>query len=211
MYMEYALDTTVRDVLKFMQNRIMGRTTYFGVKALKCPLDAWVYQEIIFETKPDVIVEIGNSSGGGTLALAHLCDLMERGRVIGIDITHEKVPAVVRSHPRITLIESDACAAFPQVQSLIPPQERALIIEDSAHTFDNTLNVLRTYQGLVKPGDYFIVEDSICHHGLDVGPMPGPYDAVEEFVRENGDFQVDRMRESFFITWNPKGYLKRVR
>ena len=59
------------------------------------------------------------------------------------------------------------------------------MIEDSSHTYDNTLAVLRTYSGLTQVGDYFIVEDSICHHGLEVGPSPGPYEAIEAFVAEN--------------------------
>ena len=84
-----------------------------------------------------------------------------------------------------------------------------LIIEDSAHTFDNTLNVLKRYSPLIKPGGYFIVEDTICHHGLDVGPSPGPYEAVEAFLEMNPNFESDRSKEPFLITWNPKGYLKR--
>lgn len=62
----------------------------------------------------------------------------------------------------------------------------------------------------MKEGDYFIVEDGICHHGLPIGPKPGPYEAVEAFVKENADFDLDRDRESFLITWNPKGYLRRT-
>jgi cephalosporin hydroxylase len=84
-----------------------------------------------------------------------------------------------------------------------------MVIEDSAHTFENTLEVLRVFSALIKPGGYFIVEDGICHHGLDVGPNPGPYEAVEAFLAENNAFETDRSRESFFITWNPKGYLRR--
>jgi cephalosporin hydroxylase len=208
-YMEDNLQMPLEQVLAVIQERIMSRTTYFGVRALKSPLDHWVYQEIIFETKPDVIIEIGNANGGGTLSLAHLCDLLGKGRVIGVDISHANIAAVARAHPRITFIEGDACTSFAQVQRLVSPQERVLIIEDSSHTYENTLQVLRLYSPLVKPGDYFIVEDSICHHGLAVGPEPGPYEAVETFVRENGDFEIDRIRESFLITWNPKGYLRR--
>ncbi|WP_205127274.1 MULTISPECIES: CmcI family methyltransferase [unclassified Okeania] len=69
--------------------------------------------------------------------------------------------------------------------------------------------MLRTYSTLIKTGDYFIVEDGICHHGLPVGPKSGPYEAIEAFVNENSDFEIDRGRESFLITWNPKGYLRR--
>lgn len=208
-YMEESLDIPLRDVLDIIQNRIVNNTSYWGVPALKSPIDTWIYQEIIFEMRPDVIVEIGNMFGGSTLALAHMLDILGHGKVIGLDISHEKVANSVRQHPRITLIEGDACENFQQAKSLISPEDRILIIEDSSHTYENTLNVLRTYSVLTRPGDYFIVEDSICHHGLTVGPDPGPYEAIEAFVNENSDFEIDRSKESFFITWNPKGYLKR--
>jgi cephalosporin hydroxylase len=209
-YMEENLGMPLSKVLSIIQDRIMNRTTYFGVKALKSPLDYWVYQEIIFETKPDVIIEIGNANGGGTLSLAHICDLLGRGKVIGLDLSQKAIPKHVREHPRITFIEGDACQCFEYVERLISKEDRILVIEDSSHTYDNTLNVLRTYSSLIKPGDYFIVEDGICHHGLSVGPKPGPYEAIETFIDENADFEIDRSRESFLITWNPKGYLRRT-
>lgn len=210
-YMEENLDMPLRKALAIMQDRIMNQTTYFGVKALKNPLDHWVYQELIYENQPDIIIEIGNANGGSTLSLAHFCDLLGRGKVIGLDISHQGIPDSVRNHCRITLIEGDACQCFTEVEKLISSNDRVLIIEDSAHTYENTLNILRIYSKLLKAGDYFIVEDSICHHGLSVGPDPGPYEAIEAFLKENGDFVIDRNRESFLITWNPKGYLRRTR
>lgn len=209
-YMEENLDMPLRKVLAIMQDRIMHQTTYWGVKALKNPLDYWVYQELIYENQPDVIIEIGNASGGSTLSLAHICDLLGRGKVIGIDLSHGGIPDSVKNHRRITFIEGDACHRFTDVAKLIDTNDRVLIIEDSSHAYQNTLNVLRAYSVLLQPGDYFIVEDSICHHGLSVGPNPGPYEAIETFVKENGGFEIDRSKESFFITWNPKGYLRRV-
>jgi cephalosporin hydroxylase len=208
--MEQQLQIPLSDLLPMIQDRIMSQSTYFGVPTQKHPYDMWVYQEIITATQPDVIIEIGNWRGGGTLLLAHLCDNLGKGRVIGVDISHAHIAPNVRAHPRITLIEGDACAMFASVAALIKPDERVLVIEDSSHTFDNTLNVLNTYAPLVKQGDYFIVEDSICHHGLDIGPNPGPYEAIEAFVATNWDFLFDRSRESFVISWNLKGYLKRV-
>ena len=209
-YMEDNLDMPLGKILPIIQEGILKRTTYFGVKTLKSPIDVWIYQEIIFETKPDVIVEIGNANGGSALLLAHLCDILGKGRIIGLDLSHKTVPGFVSTHPRITFIEGDACQRFEYVERLISKAERVLVIEDSAHTYDNTLNVLRLYSQLIKPGDYFIVEDGICHHGLATGPKPGPYEAIEAFVNENADFEIDRSRERFFITWNPKGYLKRT-
>lgn len=209
-YMEDSLHLTLSQLIPLMQDRIMNHSTYFGVQTWKSPIDFWIYQELIFELKPDVIVEIGNNAGGSTLALAHICDSLTYGRVIGLDLSHTKVPATVRAHPRITLIEGDACANFEQVNSLIKPTDHVMVIEDSSHTFENTLAVLETYSPLVGPGGYFIVEDGICHHGLNGGPSPGPYEAVEAFVSRNHNFEIDRSREAFLITWNPKGFLRRV-
>lgn len=208
-YMEEHLDMPLSEVLKVMQERIVKESTYFGVKALKSPIDFWIYQEIIHETKPNVIIEIGNNYGGSTLALAHICDLLDSGRVIGIDISHSNLSEQVKKHPRITLIEGDACDSFTKVSELISAKESVLVIEDSSHTYQNTLNVLMAYSVLVKPGDYFIVEDGICHHGLSVGPNPGPYEAIGDFLRKNTAFEIDRSKEPFLITWNPKGYLRR--
>lgn len=209
--MEFALDRPLGEILPRIQNRIMTTTQWFGVKTLKNPMDFWVYQEVISAMRPDVIIEIGNNWGGSTYAFAHLLDLLGHGRLIGIDINQSKIPDVVRNHPRITLLEGDAVQRFPDVDALIGAGERVLVMEDSSHTFDNTLAVLRTYGRFTRVGDYFIVEDSICHHGLDVGPNPGPYEAIEAFIAENPSFQIDREMESFVITWNPKGFLKRVR
>jgi len=209
-YMEEFLDMPLRDVLPIIQEGIINHTTHFGVAAQKNPMDAWVYQEILYETMPDVIIEIGTAHGGGTLCLAHLCDLLGKGRIIGIDLSHEKVPAAVKNHPRISLIEGDACQNYKCVEAMVSDDDRVMIIEDSSHTYENTLNILRLYSGLVKIGDYVIVEDGICHHGLVVGPNPGPYEAIETFVTENKNFEIDRSREHFLITWNPKGYLRRT-
>jgi cephalosporin hydroxylase len=211
MNLEEALDQPLREILPLMQQRMLHRSTYFGVPAVKNPNDFWVYQEILHAQRPDFIVEIGNYYGGSTLALAHLCDLLGHGRVIGLDISHAHLPAVVRAHPRITLLEGDACALFNQVRQMIAPAENVLVIEDSSHTYENTLNVLRTYHPLIPRGGYFIIEDGICHHGLDEGPKPGPYEAIDTFIAETPSFVIDREQEDFLITWNPKGFLKRIR
>ena len=208
-YMEECLDMSLSTVLEKIQDRIMTKTSYFGIKTLQNPNDFWVYREIIHKTKPDVLIEIGNYCGGSTLALAHTLDALGHGRIIGLDTNQSQIPELVTCHPRITLIEGDACESYSQVKSMISSEERVLIIEDSSHTYENTLNVLRLYSEFIKPGDYFIVEDSICHHGLSVGPIPGPYEAIDAFIKESADFDIDRDQESFVITWNPKGYLKR--
>lgn len=208
-FLEESLQLPLGEVLATIQNRIMLETSYFGVKTLKNPMDFWVYREMIYEAKPDVIIEIGNNWGGSTLALAHICDLMDHGRIIGIDIDHSKITSIVSEHPRISLIERSAIDAFPAIREMIAPEDKVLLIEDSAHTYENTLAVLNLYNQFIHLGNYMIVEDSICHHGLAVGPSPGPYEAIETFIEQNRAFTIDRDKESFLITWNPKGFLKR--
>ena len=205
--MERMLDAPLRDVLEIIQHRILSGTSWFGVKTFKNPMDFWVYQELIFERRPDVVVEIGNHTGGS--ALAHLMDILGHGRVVCVDINHDRISDAARAHSRIAWIEGVALDVFGRVRDLIPQDQRVFVIEDSSHEYENTLGVLRTYSELIHQGDYFIVEDGICHHGLSVGPCPGPFEAVHEFLRTNPDFEIDHSRESFLITWNPHGYLKR--
>lgn len=181
-----------------------------GRVAQKFPLDAWIYQEIVAEIKPDVVIEIGNFYGGGTLFLANLLDLIGKGRVIAIDIDHSKIDF---DHPRITWITGDANSPdiVRRVKSLIKSDEKVIVIEDSSHTYDNTLSVLRNYAGLVNVGSYFIVEDGIIRYPFVEGPKPGPYEAIHQFLSENPSFVIDKTREKFALTYNPDGYLKRIK
>lgn len=203
------IDMTVRELVVRMQRRILSASTYAGVRTVKCPLDWWVYQEILWERRPDVVVEIGNYMGGTLLALAHQLDAIGQGRVIGVDLQHAWVAPAVRAHPRIRLVTGDATQVMGQVAAMIEPGAETLVIEDSSHEFQNTLAVLRAYEGLVQPGGYFIVEDTICWHGLDEGPFPGPMEAVSAFLKEHPEWEMDRSREAFGLTWNPGGYLRR--
>lgn len=207
--LEHAGGLSLYQALITMQDRILSGTTYFGIPTLKNPIDFWVYQELIWERRPDVVVEIGNNRGGSALALAHVLDHVGHGRLIGVDIDQSRLDPRARAHPRIEFLEGDGVARVGEVRARIAAPERAMVIEDSSHTYDNTLAVLRAYASLVHPGDYFIVEDSICHHGLDVGPAPGPFEAIEAFLAESDAFESDRTREGFLITWNPKGFLRR--
>ena len=117
LYLEKNLEMPISQLLPILQDRFLNQTTYFGIRTFKNPLDFWIYQEIIVETKPDVVIEIGNFHGGSTLALAHLCDCLDHGRVIGLDLSHFHVSKLVKEHLRITLISGDACESFEQVKN----------------------------------------------------------------------------------------------
>jgi cephalosporin hydroxylase len=184
--------------------------TYMGVPTKKNPFDLWVYQEMLWELKPDLVIEIGTAFGGSALYLAHLLDRLGAGTLVSIDLNHAQVMSSVRSHPRIRLVTGDAVDVVETIRPLAQAGKVVMVIEDSSHTYDNTLAVLRTYAGFVTRGSYFIVEDTINHHGLNEGPSPGPYEAVSDFLDECPRFVPDSSREKFLITSNPKGFLKRV-
>ena len=115
--------------------RLYHRVAFLGVDALKCPLDLWVYQEILTRTRPEVIVECGVYRGGSTLYLASLCDLLGEGRVIGCDLDLGPVHPRVRSHPRVALFEGSS--VDPAIHEAIAERcrgRRTMVILDSDHT-----------------------------------------------------------------------------
>lgn len=185
-------------------------TWWMGVLCQKCPLDLWVYQEIVFGQRPDLIVETGTHSGGSTLYLAHLCDLLGHGRVVSIDIESRLRPA----HPRIRYVLGSSGDPATISAALVDhvPGENAMVILDSDHSERHVARELELLAPLVKPGGYLIVEDTnINGHPTYPEFGPGPYEAVEKFLAGNPAFEVDTEREKFMMTFNPRGYLRRVR
>jgi cephalosporin hydroxylase len=183
---------------------------WLGAQALKNPLDLWVYQEIVNETKPELIVETGTYRGGSALYLATLCDLLGSGEVVSIDI--EPVRDDYPEHPRITYLGGRS-STDPEVLAQV--RDRAagrpiLVILDSDHSQTHVEAELAAYAPMVPLGCYVIVEDSnIGRIRKDL--MPGPHEAIETFVAATDEFEIDRSREKFLITFNPSGYLRRVR
>lgn len=206
--LEDILPMTVQEYLPIMNEKLLKHiSTYFGVPTMKNPCDWWCYQEIIHQLQPDFIIEIGTFAGGSALAMAHLFDAMGNGTIISVDITHKEVHDIVKQHPRVKLIEGDAIEMFNTVSKMV--QGKVMVIEDSAHTYFQTLNVLNVYSPLVTLGQYFIVEDTVLNHGFTGWVDSGPYAAVQDFLRFHPKFESDRSREGFGITWNPIGFLKR--
>ncbi|MFH1957494.1 MAG: CmcI family methyltransferase [bacterium] len=191
-------------------SRTWGNTFWMGVPVLKCPLDMWVYQEIIFEIKPDIIIECGTANGGGALFLASVCDLIDHGEIVTIDVAEQGCPA----HKRIKFLLGSSVSEeiLEKVREAVAGKEKVMVILDSAHDKEHVLNELRKYSGLVSKGSYIIVEDSnINGHPVSPGSGPGPMEAVKEFLKEKGkEFIIDKTKEKFFLTFFPNGYLKRT-
>lgn len=188
-----------------------GNTFWQGIQIIKCPLDLWIYQEIIFELKPDIIIECGTASGGSALYLASMCDLVNNGKVITIDIEPQKGRP---ENKRITYLlgSSTSKEIVEKVKSLVRNNNKIMVILDSDHRKQHVLNELRIYSKLVTKGSYLIVEDTnINGHPVSPDFGPGPMEAVDEFLKENKDFIADRTREKLYLTFNPSGYLKKIK
>jgi cephalosporin hydroxylase len=185
-------------------------TNWLGAQALKNPLDLWVYQEIIVEQRPELIVETGTYRGGSAFYLASICDLVGVGEVVSIDV--EPLRDDYPAHPRITYLGGKS-STDPDVVAQVRGRakgKRVLVVLDSDHSQAHVEAELAAYAPLVQVGGYVIVEDSnIGQIRKDL--LPGPLQAIEAFLARTDEFEVDRSREKFLITQNPSGYLRRVR
>ena len=185
-------------------------TTYRGTTIWKCPLDLWLYQELLHEVRPDLIVETGTAYGGSAFYLGDLCDTLGRGRVLTIDI--EEKPGRP-AHDRVTYLHGSSTSPdiLAEVGTAAAAAETVLVILDSDHSEHHVAEELRAYADLVTHGSYLIVEDTNVngHPALpDFGP--GPMEALNAFIAERTDFRVDSTREKFRMTFNPRGYLRKI-
>lgn len=183
--------------------------SWFGHQLLKCPLDVWLYQELLVRTRPDIVIETGTWCGGSALYVAMILEQIGHGRVITIDID----PKPDRpEHPRISYLAGSS--TDPQIVAQVREAvgtDRALVILDSDHSAAHVHQELLAYRGFVQVGDYLIVEDSNVN-GHPVWPDfgPGPMEAIDKFLSETDDFVIDDRCERFLMTLNPKGYLRRI-
>ena len=194
----------------YYNNAVWQRTEWLGTRVMKLPLDLWMYQEMLNELRPDLIVETGTAHGGSALYLASICDLLDHGEIVTIDIVGNDARP---THPRIEYVTSSSIdPALVQDVRRRAEGKNVLVILDSAHDRQHVLEELRLYSPLVPVGGYVIVEDTnVNGHPVARKHGPGPKEAVDAFLTETDAFVIDREREKFRVTFNPGGYLRRVR
>lgn len=187
-----------------------ANASWLRVPLLKTPLDLWIYQEIIVETKPDVIIETGTWLGGTSLYFASLFDLLKTsGRIVTVDMTKQHTP----EHPRITYLVGSSTSddMLTEIRTHVRTDDKVMVVLDSDHSKSHVLNELRLYADIVTLGSYLVVEDTHLN-GHPVTLSEGdPWTAVQEFLREDQRFEQDHSREKYGLTFNPGGWLKRVR
>jgi cephalosporin hydroxylase len=211
-------------VLFYNSSQTIGRNRWMGIPTEQNPNDVWITQEILFEVKPDFVVEAGAYMGGSAVLWAMILrEVNPAGRVITIDIEDRlreaKELPIFKERVEFILGSSTAPEIVKQVKDRVAGH-RVVLILDSNHRKDHVLKELRAYADIVEPGSYIIVQDSnINGHPVDIDPngpaayyagQPGPMEAIEEFLPLDKRFVVDLTRERLLVTMNPKGFLRRV-
>lgn len=202
--------------------------SWFGRPIIQLPEDMLRIQEVIYQVKPDVIIESGIAHGGSLIYYAAICKAMEKGRVIGVDIEirpHNR--KAVESHqlfPLITLIEGDSVNpdVVKYIKSLVKSDERTMVVLDSCHTKAHVLKELEEYFDLIDSGSYIIATDGIMKYlnnvprGKVEWSHDNPVNAAKEFIKRHPDFEIVQppwlFNESELtenITHWPDAYLRR--
>jgi len=179
--------------------RTWGNTFYHGVLTCQSVADLWVYQELIFAMKPDLIVECGTGYGGCTLWFAHILDNMKSdGRIITIDVDKSSVT----EHPRITKLigRSIDKEILSHVRRKAKAARSVMVFLDSDHSTEYVIKEMEAYSKFVKEHGYMIVEDTNC---------VGPGTALIAFLGKHDEFFVDPGGNKFYQTFCPNGFLQK--
>jgi cephalosporin hydroxylase len=186
------------------------RTTWLGHRIETAPTDLLAYQELIVAGRPDWIVETGTGDGGRALFLASICELVGHGRVVSVD---ESLAADRPQHPRLQYVEGvpDAEETVRRVRDLVGDGRALVVLGDLADRITTT-HQFDAYAPLVPVGSHVVVADTIVN-GHPVWPAfgPGPAESVKQILNGHGEFAADPTMEKYSLTFNPGGFLKRVR
>jgi cephalosporin hydroxylase len=224
-----------------LRHRYSYHFEWLGRPIIQYPQDMVALQELVWTTRPDLVIETGIAHGGSLiltaslLALLDLCDAAASGdvldprrprrRVVGVDIEirpHNR--AAVQAHPlasRIEMIEGSSTdpAVVDRIRQVAASHQRVMVCLDSNHTHDHVLAELEAYAPLVSPGCYCVVFDTVIEHmpaalshDRPWGPGNSPATAVSTFLEKRADFEIDRdLDDRLGITVAPGGYLRRLR
>lgn len=200
--------------------------SWMGRPIIQYPQDMIAMQEIIWEVKPDLIIETGIAHGGSLIYYASILELIGHGEVLGIDIDirdHNK--AEIEKHPmfkRITMIQGSSIdtAIVDEVKKHAEGKKKILVCLDSNHTHDHVFSELEMYAPFVSLHAYLVVFDTIVEHlpegyfsqSRPWGISNNPKTAVTSFLKGNSNFVVDEAIDNkLLISVAPGGYLKRVK
>ena len=199
--------------------------TWMGRPIIQYPQDMIAMQEIIWEVKPDLIIETGIAHGGSIIYYASILELIGKGEVLGIDIDireHNRIE--IENHPmskRIHMLQGSAISEeiIEQVKPFAKDKKTVMVCLDSNHTHEHVLKELQLYSPFVTPGSYLVAFDTIVEdlpadlytdRPWSVGDNPKT--AVHEFLKTNSDFVINKeIDNKLLVSVAPDGYLKRIK
>ena len=214
---------------------------FLGRPIIQYPQDMVAMQELIWEVKPDLIIETGIAHGGSLimsasmLALLDMCEAIESGtvmdpnkskrKVLGLDIDiRQHNREAIEAHPmssRIEMIQGSSIApeVIEQVKAVAKNHQRVMVCLDSNHTHEHVLAELKAYAPLTSVGSYCVVFDTIVEDMPKAmfpdrpwGPGDNPKTAVWEYLKTHPEFEIDKsIDHKLLISVAPDGYLKRVK
>ena len=225
-------DQSLKDLgLKFLVDTAPKKYSYnfswMGRPIIALPQDMIAMQELIWEVKPDLIIETGVAHGGSIVYYASLLELIGLdGIVLGIDIDIRKHNRdLIEAHPmmkRIRLLEGSSTSneIVSQEKEIALNKKKIMVCLDSNHTHEHVYNELKLYAPLTTVGSYCVVFDTV------VEDMPADWDwgirtwgvgnnpktAVFEYLKEDDSFEIDKSIDNkLLISVAPDGYLKKVK
>lgn len=198
---------------------------WLGRPIIQYPQDIVAMQEIIWETKPDLIIETGVAHGGSLIFYASMLELIGKGEVLGIDIDirkhNRKEIEKHKMFKRIRTIEGSSTdeKVIKKVKRIVKKHKKILVCLDSLHTHNHVLNELNLYSKFVSKTSYLVIFDTIIEYmpkgffknrPWDKGNSPAT--AVRTFLKKNKNFIIDKEIENkLLITSAPGGFLKRIK
>lgn len=202
------------------------QTSWLGEPILNIPQDLFALQEIIFETRPDFIIELGVAWGGSLLFYSSLMEILGGKKIIGIDIyvpndLKERISRIEKLSSRIEWIEGSTidCKTIEKVESIVSDSKKIMVIIDSNHSHNHVSKELQLYERFVGKGNYMICCSTIIekipmqnHRPREWGPGNNPMTAVTKFLNISDKFIVDELREKkMLLSCHPRGYLRAIK
>jgi cephalosporin hydroxylase len=204
------------------EQKVMYEPRWLGIQLIQMAEDLVATQEVIWKTKPDLIVETGIAHGGSLVLSASILELIGRGHVLGIDVEiRDHNRKNIDAHPlrkRIDMIEGSSIApeVVAQVRKHAEGAKSVLVFLDSNHSTSHVAAELEAYAPLVTPGSYIVAGDGAQAYVSDIPrgkpewKNDNPLIAIHDFLKRHPEFEIDHSFERFGACQSPDGYLRRI-
>lgn len=211
---------------EFSQAAVESKYAYIwdwrGLPIIQLPADLMAIQQLIWRSRPTVIIEAGVAWGGGTAFAADMLSLVDGRLVVGVDLnladSVETAITALDLPVEVELIRGSSTSALvvEQIVARLSPSDRVMLMLDSNHTHDHVLDELRVLTPLVTAGQYCVVMDTLVEFmpketfpDRPWGPGNNPYSAIEVFLDESQGFVRDKdLSSQILTTLHPGGYLR---